>query len=250
MSARLRFFSLGLALCLAAPEASADNTALLGEARAAYDKRADPTQARLAVDKYAAASQAAPSSYEAAWEGARAVYFYGEFTRSSASDKEKVQLFQDGIDRAKRAVELRPQGVEGHFWLGVLYGVWGEAKGILKSLSMAPLLQKEVETSLALDRSIEGYGPDRVLGRVFFRLPWFKGGDNKKAIEHFERSLAGTPSNALTRLYLAEAYKAEGNKARAIELCRSVVTMTPDPRWAAEHPLIRARAQKLLKKLE
>jgi tetratricopeptide (TPR) repeat protein len=222
---------------------------LLQQADAAYAMRADPAKAKEAMDLYKAAAQADPKSYEALWEGAKACYFYGEYTRSEGSDSEKMALFQDGIDRAKAAVALDPKGVEGHFWLGVLYGVYGEAKGIFKSLAMVPDIKQEMATCMELDPSVEGYGPGRVLGRMYFKLPFFKGGDNKKSIEYLEASLKGEPANALTKLYLAETYKSEGMKDKAIEQLKGIVAMTPDPRWTAEHPSIKARAEKLLKKL-
>ena len=227
----------------------ADDPTLLERARAAYEQRADPAQAQAAWDLFKQAVAADAASYEARWEGARACYYLGEYFKPGASDDQKMVLFQEGIDLAKQAVTLQPKGVEGHFWLGVLYGVYGEAKGILKSLAMVPDIKAEMAACREIDPSVEGWGPDRVLGRMYYRLPFFKGGDDKKSLEHLEQSLKGAPTNALTRLYLAETCKSEGQKPRAIQLLEEVVTMTPDPRWAAEHPQIKAKAEKLLAKL-
>jgi tetratricopeptide (TPR) repeat protein len=218
-------------------------------ARAAYEQRADGARARAAVDLFAEAAKADPGSYEARWEGARACYFYGTFTREEGNDEEKMKIFDDGVRRAREAVVLRADGVEGHFWLGVLLSVYGEAKGIFKSLALVPEIRAEMERCVAADPAVEGWGPDRVLGRILFKLPFFKGGDNEKSREHLERSLAGAPTNALTRLYLAETYKALGMKAKAVEQLKVVVEMTPDPRWAPEHPSVVAKAGNLLRKL-
>jgi tetratricopeptide (TPR) repeat protein len=222
----------------------------LDAARTAYAGRADPANAKAAVELFRQAAQVDPASYEARWEGARAAYFYGEYTQAQAPDREKMAIFDAGITLAKEAAALQPKGVEGHFWLGVLYGVYGEAKGIFKSLSLVPSIKQEMQTCLDLDPTVEGWGPDRVLGRMYYRLPWFKGGSNKKSLAYLEKSLAGAPTNALTRLYLAETCRSEGMKTRAIELAKSVVEMKPDPRWEPEHPFIVAKAQKLLAKLE
>jgi tetratricopeptide (TPR) repeat protein len=240
-----------LALLVASASVSAQQVAPppLEQARQAFAERSSPAKAKSAADLFAQAAKADPKSYEARWEGAKACYFYGNFTLETASDSEKMAIFQDGIDRAKAAVALDPKGVEGHFWLGVLYGVYGEAKGIFKSLAMVPDIKKEMQTCLELDPAVEGHGPDRVLGRMFYKLPGFKGGDNQKSIEHLVRSMEGSPTNALTRLYLAETYKAEGMKDKAVEQLKFVVAMTPDPRWAPEHPHIKPQAEDLLKKL-
>lgn len=223
--------------------------ATLSAARDAYALRSDPAQAASAVALFQRAAGEDASSYEARWEGAKAVYFLGAFSRVQRSDAEKVTLFESGIALAKEAVELRPKGVEGHFWLGVLYGVFGEAKGIFKSLSLVPLIKQEMQVCLEADPTVEGWGPDRTLGRVYFKLPWFKGGDRRKSIAHLERSLKGAPTNALTLLYLAESLRAEGQRARAVKLLRQILEMPPDLRWVAEHPLIQAQAEALLRKL-
>ena len=225
-------------------------TGTLADARAAYDQRADPARAKAAFELFQGAAKAEPISVEARWEGARAAYFYGNYARADAPDSEKMAIFNAGIELVKQAVALAPKDVEAHFWLGVLYGVYGEAKGIFKSLSLVPSIKQEMQTCLELDPSVEGYGPDRVLGRMYYKLPFFKGGDNKKSIVHLEKSLAGAPTDALTKLYLAETYKSEGMKAKAVEQLRGIVEMTPDPRWTAEHPRIKAQAEKLLAKLQ
>ena len=222
----------------------------LAAARAAYEARAEPAQAKAAVELFRKAATEDPASYEVRWEGARAIYFYGTYTVSDAEDAEKMALFDGGITLTKEAVALAPKGVEGHFWLGVLYGVYGEAKGIFKSLSLVPVIKQEMQTCLELDPAVEGWGPDRVLGRMYFKLPFFKGGDNDKSIAYLEKSLAGAPTNALTRLYLAETYRSKGRKVSTIQQLKEIVNMTPDPRWAPEHPWIKAQAEKLLKKLQ
>jgi tetratricopeptide (TPR) repeat protein len=239
---------LGMAVVVAAL-AAAQPATLLDQARAAYELRAEPAQAKAAVALFKQAADADPQGYAARWEGARAVYFYGTYTRDEAEDSEKMAIFQDGIDRAKAAVTLDAKGVEGHFWLGVLYGVYGEAKGVLKSLALVPDIKQEMKICTGIDPAVEGWGPDRVLGRMYYKLPFFKGGDNNKSIEHLERSLKGAPTNALTMLYLAETLKSKGQKPRAAELCRTIVSMTPDPLWAAEHPWVKKKAEALLKKL-
>ena len=251
MKYRLPVVSIAVALCALAPfVAAADEAPPIERARAAYEQRAEAGQAQAAWDLFKQAAAADTGSYAARWEAARACYYLGEYFKPGASDDEKMVLFQEGIDLAKQAIALEPKGVEGHFWLGVLYGVYGEAKGILKSLAMVPDIKAEMATCREIDPSVEGWGPDRVLGRMYYRLPFFKGGDNKKSLEHLEQSLKGAPTNALTRLYLAETCKSEGQKPRARQLLEEIASMTPDPRWAAEHPQIKAEAGKLLAKLK
>ena len=245
--------SMVVACVLAGAEGLAQQAspaAVLEEARSAYEARAEAARARVAVDLFQKAAALDPASYEVRWEGARAAYYYGTYARTDAPDAEKMAIFDRGISLAKEAVALSPKGVEGHFWLGVLYGVYGEAKGIFKSLSLVPVIKQEMQTCVELDQTVEGWGPDRVLGRMYHKLPFFKGGDDEKSAAHLEKSLAGAPTNALTRLYLAETYRSDGRKPDAVRLLKEIVGMTPDPRWAPEHPWITAQAEKLLKKLQ
>ncbi len=234
---------------IAGRAAPAQEPTLVDMAKAAYDGRADIGKAKAAVELFAQAAKADPKSYEARWRGAAAAYYYGTYPLEDAPDKQKMAIFQGGIDLAKEAVALDAKGVEAHFWLGVLYAVYGEAKGIMKSLALVPDVKREMQACIDLDPAVEGWGPDRVLGRMYFKLPWFKGGDNEKSIECLERSVKGAPTNALTRYYLAATYKSEGQKPKARELCESILTMTPDPRWAPEHPWVKRMAEALLKKL-
>lgn len=245
-------FAANLLLVLATAPASAGSAAPaddLAAARQAYDRRGDPAQAAAAVRLFAAVAAADPSSYEAYWEGARACYAFGTYTLPDERNAERIKVFEDGIARAQAAVALRPDGVEGHFWLGVLYGVFGEARGILKSLAMVPDIQAAMEVCLRLDPSVEAWGPYRLLGRLYFKLPWFKGGDNHKSREYLEKSLAGEPANELTRLYLAETYRALGMKKDARGQLTHILENPPDPRWAPEYPWVREQAERLLKKL-
>ena len=221
----------------------------LADARAAYEQRSDPASAKSAVELFKKAAAEDAASVEARWEGARAAYYFGTYARADAPDSEKMAIFDGGIQLAKQAVALAPKDVEAHFWLGVLYDVYGEAKGVFKSLSLVPSIKQEMQACLDLDPSVEGYGPDRVLGRMYFKLPFFKGGDNKKSIAHLEKSLAGAPTDALTKLYLAETYRSEGMKGKAVGQLQGIIAMTPDPRWAPEHPTVKAQAEKLLAKL-
>jgi len=236
-------------LALAAQPAPASPGTLLAKAREAFSHRSSAAQARAAVRLFAEAAAADGTSYEARWEGARACYYLGTWAAPEMGEKEKLALFEDGIARAKAAVALRPDGAEGHFWLGVLYGVFGETKGIFKSLSLVPEIQREMEACLRLDRTVEGYGPDRLLGRLYFKLPGFKGGDNRKSIAHLKAAVEGEPRHPLSRLYLAETLKAEGERDEARAQLEAVLRMEPDPRWAAEYPAIRAQAESLLRKL-
>ena len=106
---------------------------LIDQGDALFAERGDPAKAREAKVRYEAALAAGEDAYGASWRLARVLYWIGDHTPGKDAKK---PVFQQGIDHARKAVELGPDRVEGHFWLGVCYGVYGEAKGVLKSLSL------------------------------------------------------------------------------------------------------------------
>jgi len=80
-------------------------------------------------------------------------------------------------------------------------------------------------------------------------LDLFARAAQQKSLDYLRKAVQGCPTNALPRLFYAETLKSEGQKDKAREQLRVILTMQPDPRWAAEHPSICADAEKLLKKL-
>src|SRR5256714_2222978 len=97
-------------------KAAADRIA---EADALYDAREDLTKARVAVAVLRQARTADYGNYEAAWKLARAAFYVGEHTDN---DSERDDMYREGIDAGKVAVQLQPNKPEGHFWLGANYG--------------------------------------------------------------------------------------------------------------------------------
>jgi tetratricopeptide (TPR) repeat protein len=174
------------------------------------------------------ASNMMDNKYDAFWRLSRILYYIGEHTEIK---KEKKGIFDRGVYYAEKAIELEPEKPDGHYWLGVNHGKVGETRGVLKSLSLVKPIKNAMNKVIELDRSYEDGGPDRVLGRVFYKLPGFAGGDNKKSLEHLMKSKEYGPEDALTRVYLAETYLALKEKEKAREELEYVVNMEPDNRW-------------------
>jgi tetratricopeptide (TPR) repeat protein len=168
------------------------------------------------------------SKYDILWRMSRILYYIGEHTEKK---KEKKGIFARGVYYAEKAVELEPEKSDGHYWLGVNHGKVGETRGVLKSLSLVKPIKNAMNKVIELDRSYEDGGPDRVLGRVFFKLPGFAGGDKKKSLEHLLKSKEYGPEDAVTRIYLAETYLALKEKDKAKEELEYVMNMESDNRW-------------------
>lgn len=229
---------------------SQQEKSLIAQGDELYAQRLDLAKAKEALAKYQEALIKGENKYEAYWKMARVEYWIGDKTENN---KEKKAIFQQGIYHAKKAVELEPNKVDGHFWLGVNYGVYGEAKGVLKSLFLVKPIKQEMNKVLELDRTYESGGADRVLGRVYFKLPGFAGGDNKKSVEHLLKSRELGPNDGLTRIYLADTYLALDQVEKAREELDYVLKMESDPNdpsSIAELPGQKGDARKMLEKKE
>ena len=188
----------------------------------------DMATAKEAEALYLKALGLTDSEYDVYWRMSRILYYIGEHTEKK---KEKKGIFSRGVYYAEKAVELEPEKPDGHYWLGVNQGKVGETRGVLKSLALVKPIKNAMNKVIELERSYEDGGPDRVLGRVFFKLPGFAGGDKEKSLEHLLKSKEYGPEDALTRIYLAETYLALKEKDKAREELEYVLNMESDNRW-------------------
>jgi tetratricopeptide (TPR) repeat protein len=191
-----------------------------------YAERGDLAKAKAALAKLDEALTAKEDAYGIYWRMARAEYWIGDHT---ADNNAKKQIFQKGIDLAKKAIELDTNKVEGHFWLGVNYGVYGEAKGVLKSLFLVKPIKEEMRRVLEIDPAYDRGGADRILGRVYHEVPGLFGGDEKKSLEHLLKAVEYGPRVGLNLLYLADTYIDLKRIDDARKTLETILTMEPMP---------------------
>jgi hypothetical protein len=98
------------------------------------------------------------NSYELNWLYASMMYFYGDHYENNI-DKKKA-YFNLCKDYAIRAVSINSNDADGHYWLGVGYGKWSEANGILDSLFYADDVYNEMKAVVTMDSN------------YFFGFPW------------------------------------------------------------------------------
>lgn len=216
---------------------------LISQGDELFWKMQDLSTAQKVKGLYLKALPEVESKYKVYWRMARVLYYIGDHTQKK---KEKKRIFERGIYYAKKAVESEPQKPDGHYWLGVNYGLYGETKGVLKSLSLVKPIKNEMNEVIELDRSYEDGGADRVLGRLYFKLPGIAGGNNQKSLEHLLKSKELGPDDPLTRLYLAETYLALGEKDKAKKELEAILSMESDSRWVNEVNKRKKEAQELL----
>jgi tetratricopeptide (TPR) repeat protein len=216
---------------------------LIAQGDELYSQMAEMESAKAAQDLYMKALSGAEDKYEAYWRLSRILYYIGAHTEKK---KDKKTIFSQGIYYAKKAVESEPERPDGYYWLGVNYGVYGEVRGVLKSLSLVDDIKEAMNKVIELDSTYEDGGPDRVLGRVYYKLPGFVGGSNDKSLEHLLKSKEYGPQDALTRIYLAETYLDMKEIEKAREELEYVLNMDSDPRWITAVDELKEEARNLL----
>jgi tetratricopeptide (TPR) repeat protein len=219
------------------------NEDLIAQADQLYDQMKDMETAQAALDLLRKAVLEIEDKYEAYWRLSRILYYVGAHTEKK---KEKKIIFSQGIYYAKKAVESEPDKPDGYYWLGVNYGVYGETRGVLKSLFLVDDIKKAMNKVIELDRSYEDGGPDRVMGRVYYKLPGFAGGSKDKSLEHLLKSKEYGPDDALTRIYLAETYLDFKEIEKARDELEYVLNMEPDSCWITGVDEYKEEARKLL----
>jgi tetratricopeptide (TPR) repeat protein len=219
---------------------------LLREGDLRYEKRAEAGEALKAEAAYKKALALDSASDEACWKLARVLYWMGSHEIDSGK---KLAIHKDGIAFAKLALAANAESVPAHFWLGVHYGLFGEAKGVGQSLYLADFIKKEMEWVIKKDEGFMAGAAYRILGRLYFRLPGIEGGDYEKAIELLKKSLTFKPCNPMSRTFLADVYIAQGKKAEAVKELESVLLDPIDPEYEAEFKEEHEAARKRLREL-
>ena len=212
-----------------------------------YANRSTSGEAEKAIEGYQKVLVLDEMCTEAYWKIAQATLWIG---LNSEDDDKKLRIYRDAIEFCKMAVAIDDNCIEAHFWLGVMYGLFGEVKGILQGLHVIEPVKREMNWVIARDEKWNSAGAHRVLGRLYFRVPGIKGGDNQKSIEHLKKAVAIAPDLLDNHVFLAETYMDEGRVEEARKHLTIVVQSKDHPVWGPESELSRKNARDLLKQLE
>ncbi len=246
MKFKISFFVL-IIFCFALSGFGQSADELIQQADGLYADMQDMETAKEALSLYRKALLEAENKYEAYWKVARMMYFVGAHTEDK---KVRQNTFSQGVYHAEKAVALEPEKPDAYYWRGVCNGKFGETKGVLKSLSLVKPIKADMNKVIELDRNYEDGGADRVLGRVFFKVPGFAGGSKEKSLEHLQKSKELGPDDALTRVYLAETLLDMKQVDEAKAELDFVLAMDEDPRWVLDIAGSKAEAEALLKDKE
>lgn len=226
----LPFLLLSL-LCLPASAPASTAEELLRQGEELYARRGEPGMAAGALAKYQEALRLAPDSFEALVRNLQAMFYVGD---NAGSSGEKLRIFKKAMELSRQAVALRPDRAEGHYWLGVHSGSYGEARGVLKSLFMKNDIIRAMNQAIAIDGAYENGGAYCVLGRLYYKVPGLFGGSKKKSRQYLETCRRLAPKRSNNLLFLAETYWALDEEELAIRTLEELLAMEADPQWRPE----------------
>ncbi len=242
---KIILFAVSLLLALGSPlTVQADVTELLNQGDELYAQRSDPAKAQAAVETFSQAVAAEPANIKAVEGLSAALYWVGEHLTDK---KEREAVHAKGMDAAEKLIAAHPKSAVGYYRRGV------HQVRILKLTRNTKLIdpvKEDMAKVLEIDPSYEGGGASRVLGRLYFSLPWIMGGSNKKAIKNLTKAVELGPKLYLNHVYLAEVLIKQKKTEEAKKLIETVLSGTPEDNYKPEFEECKAQAEKLKAGLE
>lgn len=177
----------------------------------------------------------------------RALYWNGKhLTKGSDTDTKEARkaVFLAAKDVALQAVKIGKSdssldNAEGYYFAGINLARWAEQNGVLASLGQKEELKEYMDkASERVTRdgekgeAIDGFGPDRVLAKMYNEIPDFlfpAYGDDKEGLKHAKRSYELAPTVALNTVYYAELLgKNKNTKQTAIDILNALLANDPN----------------------
>lgn len=234
-----------LLLAAAAPSFAGDAVKrLIERGDRFYAKRAKGNKwCEKAIECYEKALAIDSKNVTAAWKIGMTCFWLGSHTEGAEN---QAKIYKKGIDVTKRAVAIAPENVEANFWLGVGYGTYGTAKGIMNSLGLIEPVKKQMLKVIELAPDFEGGAGYRVLAMMYHRVPDIAGGSDEKAVELLKKSLEIGGGRVQTHLFLGEVYLEMGEDALARKHFQACIDAPITEHRRPENIEEKARAKRLM----
>jgi tetratricopeptide (TPR) repeat protein len=193
------------------------------------------------------AARALRDDYVAQCDAAQALAFVSE---NDVNTNVRRDAAKNGVVLARRASELKPDGVEGHYWYAIDVGLLADADR-LYGLKAVGEMKEALERAIELDERYDYAGPLRVLGILYLRTPPppVSIGSPRKGLKLLQRAVELFPDYPENYLYLGEALRDVGRVGEARVALRKVLNASPWPDRQFESGQWKTQAQKLLQTL-
>ncbi len=163
-------------------------------------------------------------------------------------DKEKkIASFREGARLAKKALELDESSATGHFLFAANLGKAAQLQGWVAAARALGTLQYHVNRVLEIDENhvLANY----MLGVMYEELPWFLGGDSKKAGQYLKKTISLDARYAPARLDLGKWYLKQGKTQEAAKEFMTVLHTPPRKKQWIWERIHRPEAEGLLQQI-
>lgn len=175
---------------------------------------ANIAQAYALMDRAArGARDTDPRRYEYLWKTMRLTTWLADHVQES---KQRSDYAKEGIDLGNTAVQLKEDGVEGHYYRAISVGLFAR-ENELYGMDAMRQMQTEAMRAIDLDPSFDFAGPHRLLGALYLRAPGPPTGVGSviKSIRYLKNAVEMAPDYPPNTLFLAEAYIKNGQNSDA-----------------------------------
>jgi len=165
---------------------------------------------KKSIDLYVKAVEQQPDDYEAAWKCARAHREYADKAKKKGIEGWKeicAQYGKAGMQYAQKAIELKPERPDGHYYYGLNVGIYSDGVSIFTALKegLKNKTQQSFEKTYEINKMYKDGGPMLSLGRFWAVLPWPLH-DRKKSLAYYReyQQTKYFATNTEAQLFLAE----------------------------------------------
>lgn len=165
---------------------------------------------KQSIDLYVKAVEQHPDDYEAAWKSARAHREYADKAKKKGVEGWKeicARYGKAGMQYAQKAIELKPERPDGHYYYGLNVGIYSDGVSIFTALKegLKDKTQTSFEKTYEINKMYKEGGPMLSLGRFWAVLPWPLR-DRKKSLTYYReyQQTQYFATNTEAQLFLAE----------------------------------------------
>lgn len=183
------------------------------------------------------------TQYDIAILTSRCNYWLGQH---SSNKEYKLEKFQAAMVAANSAKAINDEYAEGFYFYGVALSRWAETNGVMSSLGKKDELMKAMkDTKIRITRedekgeTVDGRGADRILGRVYYKLPGFAGGSRSESLKYLSVAFNDEPKYFINGIFYAETLADGGSKdelAKGCEILKDILSKNPEDGYPERLP--------------
>jgi len=162
-------------------------------------------------------------------------------------ERKRREAYEAGAKVAKQAFELDDSNADAHFFHAANLGSAERLRGVTN----AAIVLKDVKhcTMRAIELNPKHAQALQMMGWLLMELPWFLGGDEKKAQEYLERAIAADGNFTNARVLVAKLYKKQGRIDDAKRQLEAVIRADNPHYHLAWERIYKPEAERILKEI-